>query len=146
MGKEQNIVIIAAYQALEPAQKNFDALVQLAKGKQIKTDGMILVQKDKEGKVIVNETGDHLGAKAWAGEAVSVSSSVWRPRRCWPRWPWALRRARWLASSPSTNWRAGSKVASVESSSRAWLPSSLSFVKRIVWRPNRPWPTHRPSQ
>ena len=69
MGKEQNIVIIAAYQAIEPAQKNFDALVQLAKSKQIKTDGMILVQKDKEGKVIVNETGDHLGRKGmgWGG-------------------------------------------------------------------------------
>ena len=69
MGKEQNIVIIAAYQAIEPAQKNFDALVQLAKSKQIKTDGMILVQKDKVGKVIVTETGDHLGRKGmgWGG-------------------------------------------------------------------------------
>ena len=34
-----------------PAQKNFDALVQLAKDKKIKTEGMILVQKDHDAKV-----------------------------------------------------------------------------------------------
>jgi arylsulfatase A-like enzyme/uncharacterized membrane protein len=69
MSKEQNIVIIAGYQATEPATKNFDALVQLVKGKKIQTDGMILVQKDLDGKITVNETGDHLGRKgvAWGG-------------------------------------------------------------------------------
>ena len=69
MSKDQNIVIIAAYQAVEPASKNFDALVQLVKDKTIKTDGMILVQKDADGNVIVDETGDHLGRKGagWGG-------------------------------------------------------------------------------
>ena len=69
MGKEQNIVIIAGYQAVEPAQKNFDVLVQLVKDKKVKTDGMILVQKDKDGKITVSETGDHAGRKgvAWGG-------------------------------------------------------------------------------
>ena len=69
MSKEQNIVIIAAYQAVEPASSNFDALVQLVKDKTIKTDGMILVQKDADGKVTVSETGDHLGRKGagWGG-------------------------------------------------------------------------------
>ena len=69
MSKEQNIVIIAGYQAVEPAQKNFDALVQLVKDKKVKTDGMILVQKDKDGKITVSETGDHAGRKgaAWGG-------------------------------------------------------------------------------
>ena len=69
MSKDQNIVIIAAYQAVEPASKNFDALVQLVKDKTIKTDGMILVQKDADGNVTVSETGDHLGRKGagWGG-------------------------------------------------------------------------------
>ena len=69
MAKEQNIVIIAGYAAVEPAQKNFDALVQLVKDKQVKTDGMILVQKDKDGKITVSETGDHAGRKGatWGG-------------------------------------------------------------------------------
>ena len=69
MAKENNIVIIAGYTAIEPATQNFDALAQLVKGKQVKTDGMILVQKDLEGKITVTETGDHLGRKgaAWGG-------------------------------------------------------------------------------
>jgi len=70
MSKDQkNIVIMAAYLAADQAQKDFDALVLLVKGKKIKTDGMILVQKDKEGKVLVSETGDHLGRKGmgWGG-------------------------------------------------------------------------------
>ena len=69
MAKENNIVIIAGYTAIEPATQNFDVLTQLVKDKTIKTDGMILVQKDLEGKITVNETGDHLGRKgaAWGG-------------------------------------------------------------------------------
>ena len=74
MSKEEkvkgiNIVIIAGYQAIEPAEKNFDQLTLLAKDKKIKTEGMILVQQDLEGKVTVNQTGDHLGRKGmgWGG-------------------------------------------------------------------------------
>ncbi len=64
-----NIVIMAGYQAIEPAEKDFDQLTQLAKDKKIKTEGMILVQNDMEGKVSVTETGDHLGRKGmgWGG-------------------------------------------------------------------------------
>ncbi len=69
MSKKQNIVIIAGYQAVEPAEQNFDQLTQLVKNKSIKSDGMILVQKDKDGQVIVSATGDHLGRKGagWGG-------------------------------------------------------------------------------
>lgn len=64
-----NIVIMAGYQSIEPAEKDFDQLTQLAKDKKIKTEGMILVQNDMEGKVSVTETGDHLGRKGmgWGG-------------------------------------------------------------------------------
>ena len=51
MSKCNNIVIIAVYPAVEPAAKNFDQLAQLVKEKKVTTDGMILVQKDKEGKL-----------------------------------------------------------------------------------------------
>ena len=69
MSKERNIVIIAGYQNTDLASANFDELTQLAKRKKIKTDGMILVQKNTEGKVIIDETGDHLGRKGmgWGG-------------------------------------------------------------------------------
>ncbi|MFN2192813.1 MAG: hypothetical protein ACK2UG_10765, partial [Candidatus Promineifilaceae bacterium] len=69
MSKKDNIVIIAGYQTVEPAEKNFDALVQLVKEKSIKSDGMILVTKDEDGEITVNETGDHLGRKGagWGG-------------------------------------------------------------------------------
>ena len=63
MSKENNIVIIAAYPAADAAAKNFDQLVKLVKEKKIKSEGMILVAKDDSGKVIVRETGDHLGRK-----------------------------------------------------------------------------------
>ena len=69
MSKEKNIVIVAAYMGNEPAKKNFDQLTQLVKEKKVKSDGMILVQKDQEGKIIVSETGDHMGRKGaeWGG-------------------------------------------------------------------------------
>jgi arylsulfatase A-like enzyme/uncharacterized membrane protein len=64
-----SLVIIAGYQSIEPAQHNFDQLVQLAKNKQIKSEGMILVEHDQDGKVRISETGDHLGRKGlgWGG-------------------------------------------------------------------------------
>ena len=70
MSKEdKNIVIVAAYMGTEPAKKNFDQLTQLVKAKKIKSDGMILVEKDKDGQLRVSETGDHLGRKGmeWGG-------------------------------------------------------------------------------
>ena len=69
MSKENNIVIIAAYPSFELAQKNFDALTRLAKEGKVDTDGMILVQKNLEGKISISETGDHLGRKGmgWGG-------------------------------------------------------------------------------
>jgi arylsulfatase len=66
---ENNIVIMAGYQTIEAAEKNFDELTQLARAKKIETEGMILVQNSQEGKVSVTETGDHLGRKGmgWGG-------------------------------------------------------------------------------
>jgi arylsulfatase A-like enzyme/uncharacterized membrane protein len=80
MSKEQDIIIIAAYLDTELASQNFEALVKLVKDKKIKSDGMILVQKDPEGKVSVRETGDHVGRKGmgWGG-GVGVLVGLFAP-------------------------------------------------------------------
>ena len=81
MSKEHNIVIIAAYPAIEPATKDFDQLVQLVNDKKIKTDGMILVHKNKDGELSVSETGDHIGRKGmgWgAGVGLLVGLAMHR--------------------------------------------------------------------
>ncbi len=69
MSDNKNILIMAGYQAIEPATKDFDQLVQLVKDKTIKTDGMILVQHDEDDNVSIRETGDHRGRKGagWGG-------------------------------------------------------------------------------
>ena len=62
-------VVMAGYQAVEPAQKDFDGLVQLVKDKKVKSEGLILVVHDESGEVRVSQTGDHLGRKGmgWGG-------------------------------------------------------------------------------
>src|SRR5438552_11258674 len=56
-------VVIAAYLIPDLAQKDFDALVTLVTGKQLKVEGVSLVTHDADGDVTVKETGDHLGRK-----------------------------------------------------------------------------------
>jgi uncharacterized membrane protein len=74
------VVITAAYQSAGPAQKDFDALVGLVKGKQVTTEGVILVEHDADGQVKVSQTGDHLGRKGlgWGG-GVGVVVGLFSP-------------------------------------------------------------------
>ena len=62
-------VIMAGYQAIEPAKKDFDGLVRLVKDKKVKSEGVILVEHAADGQVKVSRTGDHLGRKGmgWGG-------------------------------------------------------------------------------
>jgi hypothetical protein len=62
-------VIMAAYPAADPAQRDFDALVALVQGKTVKSEGVILVEHAADGRVPVTQTGDHLGRKGlgWGG-------------------------------------------------------------------------------
>src|SRR5215470_12832030 len=62
-------VIMAAYPAADPAQHDFDALVELVQGKTVKSEGVILVEHAADGQVRVTQTGDHLGRKGlgWGG-------------------------------------------------------------------------------
>ena len=63
------VVILAPYPALEVAQADFDALVQAVTDKSVRTEGVILVEKEADGSVNVTQTGDHLGRKGmgWGG-------------------------------------------------------------------------------
>ena len=62
-------VVMAGYEAIEPAKHDFDGLVQLVKDKKVKSEGVILVEHDESGEVRVSQTGDHLGRKGmgWGG-------------------------------------------------------------------------------
>ncbi|MFN8469603.1 MAG: sulfatase-like hydrolase/transferase [Caldilineaceae bacterium] len=81
MSKEKHIVIMAVYPTgVEPAKKDFDALLQLVKDKKVRTDGIILVEHDKDDKVKVTQTGDNLGRKGmgWGG-GVGVLVGLFAP-------------------------------------------------------------------
>jgi uncharacterized membrane protein len=56
-------VVIAAYLIPDLAKQDFDALVKLVEGKQLKVEGVALVTVDSDGTTAVSETGDHLGRK-----------------------------------------------------------------------------------
>ncbi len=67
--KEILDVIMAGYPAAATATTDFDQLVGLVKDRKIKTEGLILVERDESGEVRITETGDHLGRKGmgWGG-------------------------------------------------------------------------------
>ena len=62
-------VIMAAYPDTGTAERDFEALVGLVKDKAVTSEGLILVEHDRDGKVRVTQTGDHLGRKGlgWGG-------------------------------------------------------------------------------
>jgi arylsulfatase len=62
-------VLVCGYRDIEAASRDFAALAQLVKGKQVQVEGVILVSRATDGSVNVMQTGDHLGRKgmAWGG-------------------------------------------------------------------------------
>jgi arylsulfatase len=71
---------MAAYTAAASAQRDFDALVDLVKGKTVKSEGVILVEHAADGRVRVTQTGDHLGRKGlgWGG-GVGLAVGLFSP-------------------------------------------------------------------
>jgi len=63
MSDQDKDVLIAVYLFDDLAKRDFDAVLKLAEDKKIKVEGVVLVQKDTDGEMHVNETGDHLGRK-----------------------------------------------------------------------------------
>ena len=62
-------VIMTGYRSTEAAHADFEALVRLVHEKTVRSEGVILVEHDEEGRVTVSQTGDHLGRKGlgWGG-------------------------------------------------------------------------------
>jgi arylsulfatase len=60
---DQLDVLIAVYLIPDLAKQDFDAFVKLVEEKTVATDGVVLVTKDADGEITVEETGDHLGRK-----------------------------------------------------------------------------------
>jgi arylsulfatase A-like enzyme/uncharacterized membrane protein len=73
-------VLVAAYQDIETAQRDFDRLVDQVKGKDVRIEGAILVAHDLAGNVTVHDTGDHLGRKGagWGG-GVGLAIGLFQP-------------------------------------------------------------------
>ena len=79
MSEEHALVIVAGYQDLDSARRDFDTLTERTKGKQISLRGAVLVGKDAEGNPLLVDTGNRLGRRgaAWgagAGLAVGLFS------------------------------------------------------------------------
>ena len=80
MSDETLDVLIAVYLIPDLAKQDFDAFVELAEVKTITTDGVVLVTKDADGEVHVEETGDHLGRKGVkAGAGVGLVIGLFAP-------------------------------------------------------------------
>src|SRR5438034_2785958 len=80
MSDKHKDVLIAAYLFEDLAKQDFDALLKLAEEKTVTVEGVVLVQKDHEGEVHVEETGDHLGRKgAKVGGGVGLVIGLFAP-------------------------------------------------------------------
>jgi arylsulfatase len=62
-------VLVAGYQTVDAANKDFDALIEGVKAKQVRLEAAILVAHDADGNVTVHRTGDDLGRTGtkWGG-------------------------------------------------------------------------------
>ena len=73
-------VLISVYLIPELAKQDFDAFVQGVEGGKIDTNGVVLVSKDADGELSVEETGDHLGKKgAKLGGGVGLVVGLFAP-------------------------------------------------------------------
>jgi uncharacterized membrane protein len=80
MSDDHKDVLIAVYLFEDLAKKDFDAVLKLAEQKEITIEGVVLVQKDADGEVHVQETGDHLGRKGAAlGGGVGLVVGLFAP-------------------------------------------------------------------
>src|SRR5271166_5164756 len=80
MSNDDALVLVAAYPDLDSARRDFDALAERVKTKDIALRGAVLVAKDAEGKATVIDTGNHLGRKgAGWGAGVGVAVGLFAP-------------------------------------------------------------------
>ena len=80
MAETPTDVLVAGYQDIDEATKDFEALVALVKEKKVSIEGVILVTHDEDGNVSVQRTGDNLGRKGtgWGG-GVGLAVGLFAP-------------------------------------------------------------------
>ena len=80
MAETPTDVLVAGYQDIDEATKDFEALVALVKEKKVSIEGVILVTHDEDGNVAVQRTGDNLGRKGtgWGG-GVGLAVGLFAP-------------------------------------------------------------------
>ena len=61
MSDQPHDVIVGAYQDLDAAKHDFDAVTALVKAGTVKVEGVILVEHHEDGEVSLVSTGDHMG-------------------------------------------------------------------------------------
>ncbi len=69
MSHQPHDVLVGAYQDLDAAKRDFDAVTALVKARKVKVEGVILVEHHEDGEVSVVSTGDHMGRHGlgWGG-------------------------------------------------------------------------------
>ncbi len=80
MAETPTDVLVAGYQEIEEATRDFEALVALVKEKKLEIEGVILVTHARDGSVAVRQTGDNLGRKGmgWGG-GVGLAVGLFAP-------------------------------------------------------------------
>ncbi len=73
-------VLVAGYQEIDEATRDFEALVALVKEGRVEIEGVILVTHAQDGSVAVRQTGDNLGRKGmgWGG-GVGLAVGLFAP-------------------------------------------------------------------
>lgn len=79
MSEEHALVIVAGYQDIDSARRDFETLTEGTKHKRVALRGAVLVGKDSDGNAVLLDTGNRLGRRgaAWgagAGLAVGLFS------------------------------------------------------------------------
>ena len=58
MAEKSMAVLIAGYPDIDTAEKDFDQLIESIKDKKVRTEGAILVERDKEGEDLLCPTNN----------------------------------------------------------------------------------------
>ena len=80
MAETPTDVLVAGYQDIDEATKDFESLVALVRDKRVSIEGVILVTHAQDGSVAVRQTGDNLGRKGlgWGG-GVGLAVGLFAP-------------------------------------------------------------------
>ena len=80
MAETPTDVLVAGYQDIDEATRDFESLVALVREKQVSIEGVILVTHAQDGSVAVRQTGDDLGRKGlgWGG-GVGLAVGLFAP-------------------------------------------------------------------